>query len=134
EIYERYWLLLFRHALRMFHGNEEEAEDVLQDTFAALVEKTGDLEHVDKLSAFLYGMLRNKILNRLAHKKVREDHFRLLSTFEQIGEVTPDQTLRDKELARIIEDEIQRLPKKMRAIFELRHHAELSYKEIAEQL
>ncbi|PPL02343.1 RNA polymerase sigma-70 factor, ECF subfamily [Parapedobacter indicus] len=133
EIYDRYWLLLYRHALRMLHS-EEEAEDILQDTFSTLWGRVGDLNLVGTLSAFLYGMLRNKVLNRLAYHKVREDHLRSLGAFEESGEVMPDQLLRDKELARIIEEEISRLPGKMRAIFELRHREELSYKEIAEQL
>lgn len=133
EIYDRYWLLLYRHALRMLHS-EEEAEDVLQDTFSALWGRVGDLNLEGSLSAFLYGMLRNKVLNRMAYQKVREDHLRSLGAFEESGEVMPDQLLRDKELARIIEEEISRLPGKMRAVFELRHREELSYKEIAEQL
>lgn len=133
EIYDRYWLLLYRHALRMLRS-EEEAEDVLQDTFSSLWGRLGDLNLAGSLSAFLYGILRNKVLNRMAYHKVRENHFRSLGAFEESGEVMPDQLLRDKELARIIEEEIGRLPGKMRAIFELRHREELSYKEIAEQL
>lgn len=133
EIYDRYWLLLYRHALRMLHSDEE-AEDVLQDMFSTLWGRVGDLNLTGSLSAFLYGMLRNKVLNRMAYHKVREDHFRSLGAFEESGEVMPDQLLRDKELARIIEEEINRLPGKMRVVFELRHREELSYKEIAEQL
>lgn len=133
EIYDRYWLLLYRHALRMLHA-EEEAEDVLQDIFSTLWGRVGDLNLEGSLSGFLYGMLRNKVLNRMAYHKVREDHLRSLGAFEESGEVMPDQLLRDKELARIIEEEIRRLPSKMRAVFELRHREELSYREIAEQL
>ncbi|SEM54594.1 RNA polymerase sigma-70 factor, ECF subfamily [bacterium A37T11] len=133
-IYNRYWSILLRHALRMLHNDEDEAQDILQDTFSMLWDRREMLEVHGKLSAFLYGTLRNRILNSLDHQKVRANYQASLGAFEASGPLMPDQALRDKELARLIEEEIQHLPSKMREIFELRSKEELSYREISEKL
>ncbi len=135
ELYSRYWLLLYRHALRMLNGDEKEAEDILQDTFAALWDQATELDIPgQRLSGFLYGMLRNKVLNRLAYNSVRQEHLQSLGRYEEAGEAMADQALRDKELARIIEQEVGRLPGKMQEVFDLRFRQERSYREIADGL
>lgn len=132
EIYDRYWGLLFNHARRMLK-DEDSAGDMVQDVFASLLNRMGSLEFTGTLSAYLYASTRNTILNLIAKQKVRGNYMDSLKNFVEAGAVEADANLREKELQRQIEREIEALPGKMRMIFELSRHAHLSYKEIAQQ-
>ncbi|MGH2624180.1 MAG: sigma-70 family RNA polymerase sigma factor, partial [Sphingobacterium sp.] len=77
---------------------------------------------------------RNKILNIIAHKKVLAAHEASLQLFLDSKPVPTDYQTRDKQLALLIESEIQSLPKKMKEIFILSRKEHLSHKEISEKL
>ena len=53
------------------HGNEQDAEDVLQDALIVLWEQvqSGKFVYAAKLSTYLYGIAKNLWLRRLYHKK-----------------------------------------------------------------
>jgi RNA polymerase sigma-70 factor (ECF subfamily) len=133
EVYERYWTVLYLHARKMLR-NESEAEDVVQDLFSALWLKKEGLDLQTSLKSYLYSAVRNKVFNQIEHKRVISDYQKSLQQFLQEGELITEELYREKELAAIIEKEIQALPEKMRVVFELSRKEHLSYKEIAQQL
>jgi RNA polymerase sigma-70 factor (ECF subfamily) len=133
EIYERYWTVLYLHARKILR-NEAEAEDVVQEIFSSLWLKRKNICLKSTLSSYLYSSVRYKIFNQIEHKKVISDYLKSLQQFIKEGELVTDELYREKELAELIEKEIQALPSKMRQIFELSRKQYLSYKEIAEQL
>lgn len=133
EIYQRYKGVLFLHAHRIL-DSEEEAKDVLQELFTTLWTKRNAIVLKGSLSSYLYGAVRNRIFDLIAHKKVEEKYIRSLATFIDQGEWVTDQELREKELAELIEKEIAGLPPKMREVFELSRKKNLSYQEIANEL
>ena len=132
-IYDRYWPLLLNHSRRML-SDDEEVRDVLQEVFSGLWKSAETLEINSSLSSYLYALTRNRVLNVIAHRKVRNMHVYSLAEFMQNGHVETDHLVRTREFARIIESEIAVLPKKMRLIFELSRKEHLSYKEISEKL
>jgi RNA polymerase sigma-70 factor, ECF subfamily len=133
EIYERYWTVLYLHARKILR-NEAEAEDVVQEIFSSLWLKRENVFLKSTLSSYLYSSVRYKIFNQIEHKKVISDYLRSLQQFIKEGELITEELYREKELAELIEKEIQALPSKMRQIFELSRKQYLSYKEIAEEL
>lgn len=133
EIYNRYWAVLYLHARNILR-NQEEAKDVVQELFTTIWSKASDISLQGSLSSYLYRATRNKILNYFEHKKIVLDYQQSLLSFMEEGVLVTDKALREKELTKIIESEIQRLPAKMREIFELSRKRYLSYKQIAEQL
>jgi RNA polymerase sigma-70 factor (ECF subfamily) len=133
EIYERYWTVLYLHARKILR-NEAEAEDVVQEMFSSLWLKRESISLKSTLSSYLYSSVRYKIFNQIEHKKVISDYLKSLQQFIKEGELVTEELYREKELAELIEKEIQALPPKMRQIFELSRKQYLSYKEIAEQL
>lgn len=133
EIYERYWAVLFNHARRMLQ-DEEAAKDVVQDVFSTLWNKSEVLELRVSLPAYLYTLVRNRILNIISRDKVKTGYLNSLEQFIDRGETTTDHQIREKQLAERIEAELALLPPKMREIFELSRKHHLSYQEIAEQL
>jgi len=133
EIYERYWMVLYLHARKMLR-NEEEAEDIVQELFSALWLKRESLQLKTTIAAYLYSAIRNRVFNQIEHKKIVTDYQRSLQQFLEEGELVTDDLYRERELAELIEKEIQALPVKMRQVFELSRKQHLSYRDIARQL
>jgi len=133
EIYVRFWPVLFRHALRMLR-DEDEATDVVQDIFAVLWEKAAALKLSGTLASYLYSATRNRVIDRLARHKLEQHYLNSLEDYLRQGTPAADDALIAAELAQRIEQEVAKLPKKMRQIFLLRQQAQHSYREIAESI
>lgn len=132
-VYDRYKGVLFMHAYRIL-GDQEEAKDVLQELFAGLWHKRTSIHVTSSVSSYLYGAVRNRIFDMLAHKKVEQNYLISLAEFIDAGECQTDHGIREIELAEIIEREVGLLPQKMRQIFEMSRQQNLSHKQIADQL
>ncbi|MFZ4261943.1 RNA polymerase sigma factor [Sphingobacterium sp. HJSM2_6] len=133
EIFERYHKLLIKHAFQLLQ-EKEAAGDLVQDVFLTLWQKRETISVTNSLSSYLYTATRNKVFNLLSHQKVASRYAESIANFMEEGHSMTDVTLREKELARIIEKEIDALPTKMREVFLLRSQEELSYQQIGEQL
>lgn len=132
EIYRRFKQQLFLHAYRML-SDEDEAKDVVQEVFISLWSIRNDL-NVNSLASYLYGSIRNKILNIIAHKQVVDRYINSLDNYLDKGIPLTDEWMREKELLKIIDQEIAKLPEKMREVFELSRNHNLSHKQIGELL
>ncbi|WP_220388737.1 RNA polymerase sigma factor [[Flexibacter] sp. ATCC 35208] len=132
-IYERYSEILFRHAYNMLEDRAE-AEDVIQEVFLMLWTKRAGAAGAKSLSGYLYASVRNRILNHLTHQKVVDKYLDSIRTYMEAGGYTADELLREKELAAVIEREIEAMPPKMREIFLMSREQELSHKSIGELL
>ena len=131
EFYKRYWPILYRHAFRMLK-EEGESEDVVQDTFVKLWKTAPDLPEGTSLGAYLYTLVRNQVLNIIARSNVHASYRNDLKRFMVDGYELSDHLIREKILAKLIEDEIRKLPARMREVFERKRVDHLSYKEIAD--
>lgn len=133
EIYDRYWAVLYRHA-RQMTKNDELAKDVVQDVFVSLWDKGAEINFSFSLSAYLYATTRNKIINLYDKEKVKSRYIESLSSFISDGENVTDHRLRERLLSERIEQEVSKLPRKMKEIFEMSRKANMSCKEIASNL
>lgn len=133
QIYTRYKNLLYIHA-RKKTGDDDEAQDVVQDVFMMLWNIRGQLVITSNLSSFLYTCVHRKILNLFVHKKIDGKHMGLLKSALRQCSSTTDYAIREKQLTVIIKREIAALPPKMREVFELSRFHDLSHKEIATKL
>lgn len=133
EIYDRYWGLMYVHALKML-GDEDEAKDIIQELFITLWTKGPELELKNSLSGYLYVSVRHKILNRIRQQKTGSSFIHALALYINENENSFLPQLHEKELSAVIEKEIEKLPSKMRRIFEMSRKEYLSHKEIAEAL
>src|ERR1700744_932485 len=133
EIFNRYKVILYKHAFRLLN-NQEEANDVIQDVFIKLWQKKDALVFKVSLSSYLYTSVRNRIFDLISHQEVATKYVDSILSFMKTGDYIVDEQIRMKELTAIIEKEIAALPKKMREVFELSRQDELSYKQIGQQL
>lgn len=133
QIYERYYAVLYAHAYRKLQ-NKEEVRDILQNLFVYIWNNKENLNVNSSLSAYLYTSVRNRILNFIRDTKVRAQYATSLQEFAEKGENLVENQLQEKELIRIVEQEIAQLPPQMRLIFEMSRNLEMSHQEIANEL
>ncbi|MEE1944198.1 RNA polymerase sigma-70 factor [Pedobacter sp. KR3-3] len=132
-IYNRYFDVLYLHARKRL-GDNEEAQDLLQDLFAALWNKRAELQLKSNLKAYLYVAVRNKVLDVISHKQVADKYINSLQRFIDEGYAGADHLIRERQLKELIEKGIAGLSPRMREIFELSRNHCLTYRQIAEQL
>jgi RNA polymerase sigma-70 factor, Bacteroides expansion family 1 len=133
EIFERYKQLLYRHAFRILNDHEV-VNDIIQELFLAIWQKRETLVIHSSLTAYLFQSVRNRIFDWIAHQRVESKYLQSIHDFAEKAGFITDETIRARELNRIIEKEIASLPPKMRTVFDLSRETDLTYKEIGEQL
>lgn len=133
EIYDRYFGILFVHASKKLN-DAEEARDLVQQLFETLWLKRDRVSPEGNLSSYLYTATINRVMDLFAHQKVENKYIDSLQAFIDQDHVLTDYRVREKEMAKLIEREIDALPPKMREIFVLSRKENKSHKEIAEEL
>ena len=130
-LFRYYYPGLVIFAMRYIH-TKEEAEEVVQDIFLKL---WADHEHLHIHTSFrdyLFTSVKNKCLDRMKHKKVRE---RFENTAQQYpNEITNYDIFVEQELRDIIKATLEQLPTECRKVFVLNRIQNLKYKEIANKL
>jgi len=133
KIYDRYFGVLYLHAYHRLR-DKDEAKDLVQELFSHLWSHRENLTPASNFSSYLYTSVRNRVLNIIAHRSVEGKFLSSLPAVDIAAVAETDHLARERQLAMIIEKEIQSLPPKMRQVFELSRKANLSYKEIAARL
>jgi len=129
--------------------HDQDAEDVVQDTFLTALEHLHALRHGERFGAWLK-QIAVRLAYRVLAKRKRtptESLDALLSEDPDEEETTlprprlvadwrdsPEALLQRKETMRLIEEALQHLPEKYRVVFWLRDVEQLSTRETAEAL
>jgi len=133
QLFDRYQPLLYVHA-RKVTKDPDEAADIVQEVFLSLWDRRQSLDIKGSMLAYLSNAVRFKFLDLVSKKKVRTDHATALSKYIEAGSPVTDHQVRERELLRIIEAEIDNLPPKLKLIYELSRKSNLSTAEIADML
>ncbi len=125
---------LFRFAFKIL-GDQEEAQDVVQEVFIKVWNKREDMERLDNMEAWCMRVTRNLALDRVKSSK-RKLTDSLDQSFEMsMGEKeTPYQTTELSDTMNKIGRYIASLPEKQKHIIQLRDVEGYSYKEICDIL
>jgi RNA polymerase sigma-70 factor (ECF subfamily) len=109
------------------------AEEMVQNVFCRLWEKSEALEIKESIAGYLYRSVYNECMNYLKHLKVRESyqHYVLTRDESSVGAL---HELEANELAEKLDSALEKLPEKCRTIFQMSRFEELRYQEIAERL
>ena len=113
----------------------EVAEDIVEDILMKLWDNRSSLTHINNLKFYLFVSAKNACLNYLAKNK--RMHSAGLDCFEfEMGPiiVSPEDTFISDEKIKMIQNAIQALPPKCKAIFILIKEEGLKYAEVAELL
>lgn len=133
ELYAAYKNRLIYFAMRFFKSREY-AEDIFQDAFTIVWQSRRFINPDASFSAYLYTIMRNRILNQLRdlanRDKLREQIF---SQAVNYTNETKDEILVN-DLRQFISRALQQLTPRQREIFEMSRERQMSHREIAEAL
>ncbi|WP_256004928.1 MULTISPECIES: RNA polymerase sigma factor [Pedobacter] len=133
EIYNRYYYLMISHAYKKLR-DEEQAKDVVQELFTMVWQRRDKDIKAINLGGYLYTSLRNRIIDIFIHSTGKSVSISLTEAADVMGPDDTDHRIRERQFRDYIEKEIQALPRKMRAIFELSIKDRYTTKEIAQKL
>ena len=132
---------VYRLGLRML-GREQDAEDVLQNTFVKILQHIKGFEERSSLSTWIYRIASNEALMMLRKMRpevnledqgANDDEDFMPVQFVDWGSL-PEEILESKEAKDYLEIAIKALPEPMRVVFILRDIEGLSIKETSEAL
>jgi RNA polymerase sigma-70 factor (ECF subfamily) len=132
EIYNRYYPLLTSYTNRMTKDCYA-AEDIVQDLFMNLYAKMGEISLNGSLESYLYISVRNGFITWLRKNEKNIEYINSLKDYISQSHDTTDNRVRERELKQIIENEIAKLPPKMKAIFEMSRKEYLNHQQIARE-
>lgn len=132
-VFKTHYKNLYSYAFTILK-DEDEAEEMVQQVFFKLWERSEKLTIEGPIAAYLYRAVHNESLNFLKHKKVKETHrlhvvYRMKNKSEQ-----PQEKILSKELENKFKEALNELPEQCRTVFQLSRFENLKYKEIAEKL
>ncbi|HEX5645746.1 MAG TPA: sigma-70 family RNA polymerase sigma factor [Nitrospira sp.] len=137
QLIDRHASVILNLACRMI-GNQAEAEDLAQETFLAAFKALGSFRADARFSTWLYRIALNKCTDWLRVKRPGQGPYDVDSD-EQLDlhvaeDRTPEVLLSQQQVARELDQAIQRLPPLYREAFVLKHIEGLSYEEMEEIL
>lgn len=110
----------------------EAAEEVVQEVFAKVWDKMGQIEITTSPKSYLYSAVRNTCFNLIKHQKVRQAH--AAHELHTKSAHFEGKELEAQELGEAIRAAVDKLPERCRLIFEKCKYEEKKYREIAEEM
>ena len=131
HVFNEYYSRLVFFAQSLFVSREE-AEDAVIESFSSFWVERTKFESLNKISAFLYTVTRNRIYNAIKKQKLHDslnssDNFQLWDEAEDLEAL-------HSEVIGAIFSEIENLPDKCRQVVLLTYKEGLSTREIADKL
>ncbi len=118
--------------------NEQDAEDILQETYIKVLEKIGEIDPSQSFMGWLYRVVSNKSKNLLKKRNVLAFESYEDETFEEIPddgtEFSPEENLDQGETCREVMAAIDELSDEKRVCIIMKYFGEMTVSEIAESL
>jgi len=129
ELVAQHHKLLYAYAFRLA-GNQQDAEDLVQQTFLTVQQKGDQIRRPEAVRGWLFTVLRNCFLKsyRRRSPELAENLEMDLNQFPQVG---ADELWFDKER---LQQAIDGLPAQFRLVVLMFYFEERSYREIADEL
>ena len=128
---EKYQQPAFRLAFRML-GDEDEARDVVQESFIRIWEKFDTYDENEKFTSWMYKIVKNRAIDSLRAIKRRPDLSmeKLIPVIREADEKNAHAILENREAGELIRLLTSDLPEKQQLIFSLRDLQDLSPEEV----
>jgi len=136
ELFQRYSERLYLYLLKMLHGDEEQANDSLQELFLKIIEKGHYFDSKRNFSTWIYKIATNMCINAYKAQKIRAEKADKISIEALASEhANKDPTIeheidRDR-FEKMVMRELNGFNSETKSIFLLRFQEDLSIKEIS---
>ena len=114
EVYDRYSPKVFYQVNQMLR-DPEIAKDITQELFITVWSKAGNIREDVKLGGYLYIAAQNSVFKYIQRSKLQGDYVQSLAEFSTQLRDTTTESLDEKELHKLIDLHISKLPSKMRS-------------------
>ena len=134
ELVRRYQEKVYWIAHR-FVNDHDQADDIVQEVFLKVYRALNDFRGDSGVYTWLYRITVNISLNTIRKQRIK-DFLRIDEFFDYPSEESeqPDTQYEQREQKQLIEEAIQQLPEKQKAVFILRYYEELPYEDISKIL
>lgn len=134
-LFDRYSDILFRFIQKRIESIPD-VEDIIQEVFISMWNRRSKIEVSDSIYPYLFKAAKYEMIDWLIKSEKRNRHLDYLEINKDqylIGTTSEDELIA-KELARLLENEMSRMPDTMRSVFRLSRSEDMSIKDIANQL
>ena len=133
-IFDRHAAAMFRYAVNMLDGDQDAAEDAVQDALERAWANLPGFRGDAQLRTWLFRITANVVLSARRRRRPIAVDDELLTALPATPETEPVQQVQDSELRAALELALTELPWRQRAAWLLREMEGLSYDEIADVL
>lgn len=141
QLYSVYFMKMLRFS-QAYVGSEEEAKNIIQDTFLYLWEHIDILDTINNKDAFLFTLVKNRCLNFIKHRLYVDSRKQSLQETEEEELQMSLYALQEfdenlcsvEDIEQLLQQAVDALPERCRQIFMLSRMEGLKYKEIASRL
>lgn len=132
EIYENYKDEMFYAAYEILH-NQQDAEDVIHETFVTLLECPGKIRKnsPEKNWNYILTIVKNKSYNLIKRRKYRSDREFVIEMLEDVMDEAVDGKFIQMEQKEFVMEALRQMNKTYRDILILQYYHEMSIVEIA---
>lgn len=135
--FQKIYFLYYERLLKLacsFVKQTEVAEEIVNDVFVKIWGNRSKLNEVNNLTVYLYVAIKNRALNyneanRMICIDIESVGFELKDISSSVEDI-----LITAELAKVINDAVQRLPEQCKMVFKLVKEDRLKYRSVAEVL
>ena len=133
QVFKTHYKNLHAYAFTMLK-DQDEAEEMVQQVFFKLWERSEHLSFSGSIAAYLYRAVHNESLNFIKHQKVKAGHqLHVAYSMKNKSEQAQPKMIR-KELENKFREALNELPEQCRTVFQLSRFEDMKYKEIADKL
>lgn len=133
QVFKTYYKNLHAYAFTMLK-DDADAEEMVQQVFFKLWERSEHLTFSGSLAAYLYRSVHNESLNFLKHQKVKASHqLHVAYSMKNKSEQAQPKMMRN-ELENKFREALNELPEQCRTVFQLSRFEDMKYREIADKL
>lgn len=131
HLYKKYDVQLLTIAVQKTNDREA-SKEIVQSTFVTLFKNKESAHLIGSLMAYLYTILKNRILDQHRHLLIHKKYEAYATYFKEgQSENNIYNYIETKELEHQLREEIEKLPPQCANVFRLRKQQELSNKEVA---
>ena len=134
QIYDLFYSKMYATAFQ-YLKNKPLAEEVVSDIFCRIWKKRQNMGEIKNFESYVFISVKNLSLNYIRNNsKVSNESLDEQSYYISDPVALPDEVMQAHELQDLLENSIENLPKKCRAIFKMIRFDGLKYKEVASEL
>lgn len=134
QIYHAHWESVFDAAFKRV-GDEDVAQDIVQEIFISLWQNRKTLEIKGELGAYLHGAVKYRVINHFRSVAMRDGHQTEFAFLMEDKHTAPaDSGLILQDADREVEQAMAQLPERMRLMVAMSRKEDKTIKEIASEL